>query len=404
MYNDNEIVSELTNFWVVGVNYKKTDVTLRGLFSISDDKYENILSAASGVNIREIFVLSTCNRTEVYGIAENPEILTELLCHQAAIKKELLGNQTYIHNSIKAVEHLFKVAAGMDSQILGDYEIVGQVKQAVKFSKQRGGIGTFIERLANSVLQSSKAIKNQTVLSDGTVSVSFAAIRCIKQYLSLLQGKSILVAGAGKMGRNACKNLVDYLDAKRITLINRTDEKASRLAAKLGICHAPYEKLKTEVQVADIIIVATGAPTPILLEEDFKGHGEKLIIDLSVPCNVDPAVETLENVRLINVDHLSKTKDETFRKREAELPKAKGIIDTHITDFIEWNKHRKHVPVLKAIKQTLGTLNAGVENGRNDDRIQKIINQAAIKIKTNNTIGCCYIEAINEYIENEQAV
>ncbi len=138
---------------------------------------------------------------------------------------------------------MFEVGAGLESQILGDYEIVGQLKQAVKFAKDNGCIGAFIERLVNNVLQSAKAIKNQTALSGGTVSVSFAAVQYLKKHVNNVKNKNILLLGVGKIGRNTCRNVVDYLDTKNVTLINRTENKAAQLSAELGLQHASLNEL-----------------------------------------------------------------------------------------------------------------------------------------------------------------
>src|SRR6185437_4214759 len=154
-----------------------------------------------------------------------------------------------------AIEHLFLVAAGIDSQILGDYEIVGQLKQAVKFARDRNYIGPFLERMVNCVLQSSKSVKNQTELSGGTVSVSFAAIQYIREKFTELSDKKILLIGTGKIGRNTCRNMVDYLGTRNITLMNRTAERAAELAAETGVGYSSLEQLGQQVSAADIILV-----------------------------------------------------------------------------------------------------------------------------------------------------
>src|SRR5882762_3456524 len=173
--------TDISKFFIAGINYKKTDAAIRGQFAISNEQYEKILHLAPAHHLYELFILSTCNRTEIYGFAEEPSQLINLLCTQTTGDPADFSDIAYIKNGLEAVEHLFQVSAGLDSQILGDYEIVGQIKTAVKFARERGFIGAFTERLVNCVLQSSKSIKNQTALSGGTVSVSFAAIQYIKE-------------------------------------------------------------------------------------------------------------------------------------------------------------------------------------------------------------------------------
>ena len=172
--------TDISKFFIAGINYKKTDADVRGKLAINNEQYQNILSLAPSFGLSELFILSTCNRTEIYGFADNISQLIDLLCTQTKSSKEIFRDSSYIKNGMDAIEHLFNVAAGLDSQIFGDYEIVGQIKQAVKFSKEHDRIQAFTERLFNCVLQSSKVIKNQTELSSGTVSVSFAAVQYIK--------------------------------------------------------------------------------------------------------------------------------------------------------------------------------------------------------------------------------
>jgi glutamyl-tRNA reductase len=397
----------LSNFFVTGINYRKADAGLRGQFSINHEQYSSILEKATAAGINELFILSTCNRTEVYGFAENADQLIELVCSETAGDIATFKQIAYIKNGTAAIEHLFHVGAGLDSQILGDYEIIGQMKTAVKFAKEKDFVGAFLERLVNSVLQSSKAIKNQTELSGGTVSVSFAAVQYILKNIQAVTDKKILLIGTGKMGRSACKNVVDYLGTKNITLINRSEEKAISLAKEMGLNHASLQELPLQLAAADIVIVATNATEPTVLCSHLDGRGKKWIIDLTVPSNVEASVRNLFNVSLINVDELSKLKDETLAKREAEVPKVKKIIAEHIDEFIEWHEMRKHVPVLKAVKTKLKEIQSDplfiplyTQNTDTpaDQKIQRVINGMASKMKVQNQKGCHYIEAINEFI------
>jgi glutamyl-tRNA reductase len=401
---------DIKKFFIAGINYKKSDAAIRGQFAVSNDQYATLLSKAPQFGLHELFVLSTCNRTEIYGFAESADQLINLLCTQTEGTASTFTRLAYVKNGLAAIEHLFSVAAGIDSQILGDYEIVGQIKQAVKFSKEHGFTETFMERLVNCVLQSSKAIKNQTNLSGGTVSVSFAAVQYIREKTTDISNKKILLLGVGKIGRNTCKNLVDYLDADHITLINRSPDKAAQLAEELSLHHAPISELAEKIETSDIILVATNSAEPTIKKSHLEGKGEKLIIDLSVPFNVEEGAQELPNVHLVNVDELSKLKDETLQMREAEVPKAMSIIQEHIDEFLEWFEMRKHVPVFKAVKTKLKEIQtfpsyirlspeiAACQTINADEKIQRVINGMASKMRQNNQRGCYYIEAINEFI------
>lgn len=393
---------DISRFFIAGINYKKTDAAVRGQFAVTSENYQQILEEAKTSGISEMFILSTCNRTEVYGLATDPSELIELLCRYTAGDLQTFSSKAYIKSGISAIEHLFNVAAGLDSQILGDYEIVGQIKQAVKFAKERLFIGAFTERLVNSVLQSSKTIKNHTGLSGGTVSVSFSAVQYIREEVKDLGNRKILLTGIGKIGRNTCRNLVDYLPVKSVTLVNRTDEKARLLAEELRLRFAPFSELSLEARAADIILVATNASSPTILTKDIEGYGPKLLIDLSVPYNIETSAADLPGVSLVNVDELSKRKDSTLDRRKAEVPKARKIIASHIADFTQWYEMRKHVPVLRAVKTKLQELHivrymdAPLKD--HQEKIQKVINGMAVKMRQQNQRGCHYIEAINEFI------
>ena len=428
----------IQDFWVAGINYKKTDASLRGMFAVNNEQYDHLLSVAPEFGLNEFFILSTCNRTEIYGFADNVNQLTNLLCSVTAGDEATFEKMAYIKNSREAIEHLFHVGAGLDSQILGDYEILGQIKNAVKNAKTHGFIGPFMERLINSVLQASKAIKTHTALSGGTVSVSFAAVQYIREFFEgpnftpkmkcpssahmmttpttahytapeNIEEKKIVLLGTGKIGKSTCHNLVDYLNSHNITLINRTEETAAGLAKELGLKSAPIEALESELSNADIILVSTSAAEPVILKEHLENKGKKLVIDFSIPCNVAVDAQNLPGVTFVDVDMLSKIKDETLQQRKAEVPKAVAIINELIGEFTEWYDMRKHVPVLKEVKNKLkeiyiapillnNSLFCSEPNTENDEKIQKVINSLAIKIRKNNTLGCHYIQAINEYI------
>lgn len=402
-------MAQQDKFFIAGINYKKTDASVRGQFAINSEQYSRVLALATRQGLSELFILSTCNRTEIYGVAESADQLAGLLCSQTIGSKELFENLCYIKQGDEAIQHLFEVGAGLESQILGDYEIIGQLKVAVKFAKQNGFIGSFTERLINSVLQSTKIIKNQTALSGGTVSVSFAAVQFIKRNIADVANKKILLVGVGKIGRNTCKNLVDYLDTKNITLINRSEEKAFELACELGLAAAPLSELGCYVNASDIILVATNSTEPTISKSHFTNATDKLIIDLSIPYNVEKEVMQLPNITLLNVDQLSKLKDETLQKRVEEVPKAKLIIAAHKADFIEWAGMRKNAPVIKAVKQKLHDMHqcpmfistySSYANtvDVNQHAIKKVIKNMAVKMRQQHQPGCFYIEAINDFI------
>lgn len=396
------LLKSISDFYVVGINYRKTDAAVRGHFAINNTQYDQLLSVALNYNVSEVFVLSTCNRTEIYGIAASAKDLVQLLCSQTKGDQATFEAGAYIYQGKEAIEHLLHVSAGLDSQILGDYEVISQIKLAVQFAKDKGFVGLFLEKLLHNTLQSSRSIRSNTHLSSGSVSVSFAAVQYIQQHAADVSSKKILLLGIGKIGRNTCKNITGHLGTRNITLINRTNEKAEELATELGLNYAAYDHLDEAVRTADIILVATNAAEPTILPHHVAGNGAKIIIDLSIPYNVDPMVAELPGIRLVNVDELSQVGDKTLLARQAEVPKAKAIIAAHIAEFKDWYLMRKNVPVIKAVKHKLETLQhclvCDTDTLPDNNKIQQVLNNMATRMKDRNQGGCNYIEALNDFM------
>ncbi|MDB5203732.1 MAG: glutamyl-tRNA reductase [Ferruginibacter sp.] len=401
----------ISSFFIAGINYKKSDASVRGRFSINSEQYSRIISRAAEYRVTEFFVLSTCNRTEIYGFAESAEDLAALLCTETDGSQACFQQMSYSKQGEAAMLHLFEVAAGLDSQILGDYEIVGQIKMAAKFAKEHGFVGAYLERLVNEVLQTTKKIRTNTAMSGGTVSVSFAAVQYIRQAFPDYRSKTILLIGTGKIGTNTCKNIGDYLPGMKVMLMNRSPEKARALSHQYHFDLFGMDDMSHCLQQADIVVVATGANEPVLSASDFSGLENKLVIDLSIPYNVALDVKALPGITLINVDELSKIKDETLHKRAAEIPAVKKIISFHLAAFMEWHGMRRHVPILKAVKVHLRKMQVTDASGvcpflqfraNNEavaeEKIQKVINTMAVKLRTHQQHGCQYIEAMNHFI------
>ncbi|SFW60527.1 glutamyl-tRNA reductase [Chitinophaga sancti] len=404
---------DIAHYHIVGINYKKTDAAIRGSFAISQAQYGQLLEQAKTAYLDDVFVLSTCNRTEIYGFAEDPQQLVEMVCRQTEGDCNLFSQLSYVKSGEEAIKHLYQVGTGLDSQILGDYEIIGQIRNATRFAKTNGCLGGFQERLVNSVLQVSKLIKNETALSAGTVSVAFAAVRMLEYKVPDILNKKILLVGVGKIGRNTIKNMMDYLGVADVTLVNRTLAVAEEFASQHGLRYAPYENLKEELNRADIILVASNAPEPNILKQHFESSGPKLIIDLSIPFNVAPDVVEHPHISLVNVDELSKIQDETLQMRQQEVPKALSIIEEHMNEFLYWYKMRKHAVVLKAVKDKLQEIHTKeIQQQKNGAQykledmeavssriIQKMINLMAGKVRRETDKSDQYISMINDIFE-----
>ncbi len=395
----NALQNYLPYFSIAGINYRKSDVNIRGKFSLSQEQCEHLLRQAISKQIPGAFVLSTCNRTEIYGISNQPKELIELLCMHTQGTVQDFIDHGYTSQGLAAVEHLFKVSAGLDSQIIGDYEILSQLKHAAKVARQQGCINSFMERVINYALQASKEIKSKTQLSSGTVSVSYAAIEIIKEKISKYSSKQILLVGTGKFGNHIAKNLKSYLPDSLLSFCNRTDEKAYVLAKEYGAEFIPFEQLPVVSDQFDVIIVSAAAENFIISPAFFTTYKSRLILDLSIPQNVDPFVRNINGIELMNVDEISAILDKTIDRRKAEIPKALKIINETIQELKNWYGMQLNNPLLRKIKLQLHELSKEhFADADNKEKIHKTVSSLAIQLRQQNNKGCQCIHAMKDYL------
>ncbi|MBD3723680.1 MAG: glutamyl-tRNA reductase [Flavobacteriaceae bacterium] len=386
---ENTLHGKQLSFYVVGLSYKKADAEMRGKFSLDDASKNNVLHQAKDEGIESLFLISTCNRTEIYGFARHPFQLIKLLCDNSQGTVEDFQNVAYIYKNKEAIQHLFKVGTGLDSQILGDFEIISQIKQGFVESKKLNLANAYLERLTNAVIQASKRVKNETELSSGATSVSFAAVQYIMNNVENIGNKNILLFGIGKIGRNTCENLVKHTKNEHIVLINRTKEKAEKIAGKFNVIVKDYTNLQEEIHKADVLIVATGAQNPTIDASVLNLKKPLLILDLSIPKNVNENVKSIEGVTLLHMDHLSQITDDTLEKRKQYIPQAEEIIEEIIEEFSSWSKARKFAPTIHSLKEKLASIKQAELNYQrkklenfNEEQAEIISNRIIQKITT----------------------
>ena len=415
---ENSTFAKHPTFYVVGLSYKKADAEMRGRFSLDEQAKSNLLLQAKQEGLESLIVTSTCNRTEIYGFAQHPFQLIKLLCENSNGTVEDFQKIAFVYKNKEAVSHMFRVGTGLDSQILGDFEIISQIKNAFLLSKEHQLTNNFLERLVNAVIQASKKIKTETDISSGATSVSFAAVRYIFQNVENISDKNILLFGTGKIGRNTCENLVKHTKHEHITLINRTKDKAERLARKLHVIVKDYTDLQLEIQKADVVIVATGAQNPTVDKDILNLKKPLLILDLSIPKNVHNNVELIDGVTLVHMDQLAQITDETLENRKKHIPAAEAIIEEIMEEFMAWTKQRKFAPTIHALKAKLNSIKEGELNFQrkkisNFDEeqaelisariIQKITNHFANHLKDDETMVDESIEWIEKIFQLETA-
>ena len=413
---ENNTFAKHPTFYAVGLSYKKADAEMRGKFSLDDKAKQNLLHQAKEEGLESLVVTSTCNRTEIYGFAQHPFQLIKLLCENSQGTVEDFQKVAFVYKNNEAISHMFRVGTGLDSQILGDFEIISQLKNAFVQSKELNLANAFLERLVNAVIQASKKIKTDTQISSGATSVSFASVQYIFKNVEDISNKNILLFGTGKIGRNTCENLVKHSKHEHITLINRTKDKAEKIANKLNVIVKDYADLQLEIQKADVLVVATGALNPTVDKAILNLKKPLLILDLSIPKNVNENVNELDGVTLVHMDQLAQMTDETLENRKKHIPAAEAIIEEIKDEFLAWTKQRKFAPTIHALKAKLNSIKEGELNFQrkkisNFDEeqaelitariIQKITNHFANHLKDDETMVDESIEWIEKIFQLE---
>ncbi|GIZ14041.1 glutamyl-tRNA reductase [Capnocytophaga catalasegens] len=394
-------ISKYSHFYVIGISYKKADANIRGAFSLDSQHQEALLADAQCEGMDALMVISTCNRTELYGFAQHPFQLIQKLCMHSKASIDDFQKVGYVYKNKDAFDHIFNVGTGLDSQILGDFEIISQFKKSFALSKKYNLINAFMERLQNAVIQASKRVKTETELSSGATSVSFAAVQYLLKNVKNISQKNILLFGVGKIGRNTCENLVKHIDNKHITLINRTKDKADEIAGKFNLIVKNYQDLSDEIKQSDILIVATGAENPTIDKQIIPQGKQMVILDLSIPKNVNDNVIEHQGITLIHMDYLSQITDDTLEQRKLYIPQAQQIIKEVKKEFFEWVESRKFVPTIKALKTKLEIM----KNAEIDFQRKKIIdfNEEQAEILSNRIIQKITTQFMN-YLKESASV
>ena len=381
---------------VIGISYKKASASIRGRFNLEIESSKKLILEAKIGGIESIIVNSTCNRVEIYSLCNDYKVIVKLLCKYSSGTELELESHGYILKGDQAINHIFRVGTGLDSQILGDFEIIAQMRQSFKMSNELKAISPYFDRLFSSVMQASKRIKNETKLSSGATSVSFAAVRYILDNVTNLKNKKILLFGVGKIGRNTCENLVKHTSNKQITLINRTEDTAKKIAGKFKLIVKNISEISKEISKSDVLIVATSSSNPTITEKTISLSKNLLILDLSIPKNVDEKLKSNPNIDLLDLDHLSNIADINLDKRKLYIPDAELIINEIKKDFEGWVETRKYAPTVNALKTKLKQIqnkkiNVLKKKSQNfseesvvevgEHLIQKITNQIASHLK-----------------------
>lgn len=335
----------------LGVNHWKAPLEVRECFYMSQSVQTELIEQLLAKGVQSVFVISTCNRTEIFWDGSYVSEVMSYFSNAAAGNDQLFEEYGFYFQADDAIQHIFELATGIDSMILGDMQIIYQIKESAQFSNSIGGIKGPMYRLLDTVIKTYKRVRNETEIASGAASIAHAGVLFVKQHFDQPENKRILLVGTGKIGEVTCKNLFDqgFTD---VTLVNRSYEKAERLSEKFEYETKPFDSLEDAITHSDIILVATGAPKAIILEHMVPKDGSRrLFLDLSIPRNVDIELEGHQDVELVNLDALNKIQDSTLQKREGEIPKVRAIINEEISEFNEWLEHAKLGKLFKQIEE-----------------------------------------------------
>lgn len=384
---------------VIGSNFTKADIFTRSRLAINNQKADLIYTKARELNIKDFFLLSTCNRIEFYGYSKSMDLI-ELLKDSLQLNEDDFKTYFYQHSGINAIRHFFRVTSGLESQILGDYEIAGQVKKSIRLSREANLIGSLADRLAGFAFQASKEIKNQTNLSNGKYSVSFAASELITAEIKKKETTRILIIGIGKMGNALSRNLNEYFPNSHLTLANRTYAHAEELAKELNGNVIPFENFTDHLKEYDAVITAATAEEYLIKPEHVKCLSPTLFLDLSVPQVIDPAIKNIPGVRHYSVDEISNYHNELMKHRLIEIPKAELIIEHYIAKAMEWQSSTQQMGIILDYKKKLDRV---INHNRHlGERIEKSFKGLIKQIKSDGYHGCAVLQTVNDLMTIEK--
>ncbi len=349
---------------MAGVNHKTAPINIRDQLSKKSEEIKKELgNQGSNIGIKEIFILSTCNRYEIY-LAINQEykeienyifkLIKEKLAGHFKYKSDDLNDYLYQYRDLNAIKHFYRVASGLDSLVKGETQILTQIKKQYRKFKKENYTSTYLNQLCLEAIRVGKLVRTKTQISEKAASVSYASVELARDLFGDLSGENVMILGAGETAELTLKNLLNY-GVKGILVANRSYERGKQLAKKYEGEVIKWEQFKEKVLGVDIIIASTAAPHTLLHREDLKKatesrHGPMFLIDIALPRDIDPEVENIAGVHLYNIDDLKMVVEKNLNFRESEAEEAEEIITKQMYKFENWVRERRCVPIIKEIR------------------------------------------------------
>lgn len=345
------------NFKSLVLTYKTAPVAVREQVSLNQAGVKQLLKfVREYTSATDVLVVSTCNRTEIYYNSES-DFSSEIFKGLQFIKGLDSSLSPYFQqlSGREAVQHLFEVSIGLDAQVVGDLQISGQVKNAYQWTADENMAGPFLHRLLHTIFFVNKRVVQETAFRDGAASISYAAKELAEDVTSSFRDPKILVVGVGEIGQDVCLNLKES-SLKSVTILNRSIEKAEKLATKCGFQFGGLDNLVAEIQKADVIISSVSGDSPLInrsLLQQVTIVSHKFFIDLSMPRSVEAAVEEIPGAIVYNLDDIREKTNETVERRKASIPLVQGIIEQAIGEFDDWSREMVVSPTIQKLKSTL---------------------------------------------------
>jgi glutamyl-tRNA reductase len=346
---------------VVGLNHKTASIEVREKVAFDGAKLEEAVKILKkSPDIAENIILSTCNRVEIYaGVTDKDsgaESIKTFLADFHKVSKEALNKALYVYSGPDAARHIFRVASSLDSMVVGEPQILGQIKDAFDFALKNKSTGFFLNKLMKKALSVAKRVRTETKIAENAVSISFAAVELAKKIFGDLSNKSFMLIGAGEMAELAARHLISN-GVKDVLVTNRTFERAKELANEFNGRAIKFDEFVRELLHTDIVICSTGAPNYILFKDQIhkimreRKQKPMFLIDISVPRNLDPKINELDNVYLYDIDDLQGIVDTNIQERQKEAEKAEKIIDSEVESFLKWQASLSAVPTIIALRE-----------------------------------------------------
>lgn len=343
---------------LVGISHHTAPLELRERIGISRSMVPAVLDRLAVEGCDDAVLLSTCNRTEVYAATSDPQSTGERVVHclteYRGVERQALDSALYVRTDADAARHLFRVAAGLDSLVMGEPEILGQVKDAYKIASDSRGTGTLINRLFHGAFSIGKRVRTETGLSEGAVSLSYAAVTLARKIFGNLSPRHVVVFGAGEMARLCALHF--HTQVASTTIATRRQERGEALAAEVNGRVTPWDSRMEALGEADILVSATGAPElvvdlPAMRQALSTRRGRPMfVVDLAVPRDVDPAIATLEEVFLYNIDDLRGIVEENLARRQDAVTRAERLVNEEVGAWLGWLRSRAVIPTVVALR------------------------------------------------------